>query len=454
VAGLHLTCATHESWSCPNKKGQLDSLCNIPAVSAETAAHNSQQTSWPNFCRLLNSAARSVRNRSHRMMTSRQRMILGRSVGLIGRASRADSHGRAFPLVLQVNQMTCALLVLRCSRLAAVAAVALLLSGTSQEAFGQLTIPPAPAAVPDPVGLGQVVVQSPELAVSPGYWIVSTEASPQKFDRSPPVFCPRLTRFDQGAGYRSSDMSELSNSIVPGIPVCVVVHGSFMDTPSVYPDSYKTWCWLKNACPDRPFQMIYFSWPSDQSLTAMINIDILILGSRASRNGFYLASLMQHLPSESPVSLVGHSHGTRVISSALHLMAGGVVEGYRHPARCSGRRIRCVFAAAAIDHDWLNPGQEYDRALCCTECVLNLKNCKDAALTLYPLRRIGSSRALGTTGFTPKDRARLQGWSGKCVDLDLSSSIGHRHLWPEFYNRPWIARKISNYVFFPDVHVP
>ncbi len=339
--------------------------------------------------------------------------------------------------------------------------VACVLSVTAPNAVSQLTIPPVPP-VPGVMLVPQrsldpdtVSVQPPELWPAPGYWIVSTEASPQSFDSTPPVFCPRVTRFDDCVGFRRSNLPELSQSIIPGLPVCIVVHGSFMDAPSVYPESRETWKWLKNGRPDLPFQMIYFSWPSDESLTALIGVDILILGSRASRNGHYLASLIQQLPPECPVSLFGHSHGTRVISSALHLIGGGTVERYRHPsacAGCTGRRFRCVFTASAIDHDWFNPGQEFERALCCTECLLNLKNSKDCVLSVYPLRRFGSSRALGKTGFTAKDRVRLQGWSAKVVDLDVSSEIGHSHLFPEYANRPWLATKISNYVFFPDVN--
>lgn len=333
--------------------------------------------------------------------------------------------------------------------------IACILVVAAPNAVSQLTIPPVPPVPQGSLDPGAVSVQLPELWPAPGYWIVSTEASPQTFDSTPPVFCPRVTRFDDCVGFRRSNLPELSQSIIPGIPVCIVVHGSFMDAPSVYPESRSSWNWLKNGRPDRPFQMIYFSWPSDESLTALIGVDVLILGSRASRNGLYLASLIQHLPPECPVSLVGHSYGTRVIASALHLIGGGVVEGYRHPsacAGCSGRRIRSVLTASAIDHDWLNPGQEFGRALSCTECLLNLKNNKDAVLCLYPLRRIGSSRALGKTGFTPKDRWKLQGWSAKVVDLDVSEEIGCSHLWPEYSSRPWLATKISNYVFFPDLN--
>jgi hypothetical protein len=197
--------------------------------------------------------------------------------------------------------------------------------------------------------------------------------------------------------------------------------------------------------------MIYFSWPSHRLIT-LASIDIAVLGKRAGRNGFYLASLIQHIPPECPIALVGHSHGTRVISSSLHLMAGGVVEGCGHSfARSGGRRIRTVFAASAIDHDWLNPGQRYDRALCSTECLLNLRNSRDPALMIYPLRWIGASRALGSSGFTRKDHQRLGSLDCHVRELDVSSQIGAGHLWPYYVNQVWLARSIGNYLYFSDL---
>ena len=324
----------------------------------------------------------------------------------------------------------------------------------AERASAQLEIPPVPEQAATYTDLSTAPTAetiAPVVWPAEGYWIVSTAASPQSFDSSRPVFCPLVTRYDDCVGFRRSNMADAKQGLIPGVPVCIVVHGSFMDTPSVTPESRATWSWLRNARRDQPFQMIYFSWPSDESLTSLIGIDVLLLGSRASRNGFYLASLIQSLPPECPVCLVGHSHGARVISSALHLIGGGAVEGYRLSCSgCRGRRIRTVFAAAAIDHDWFNPGQEYDRGLCCTECLLNLRNCKDPALCVYPLRRIGSSRALGKSGFTDKDRWWLQGCACKVTDVDVSCAIGWKHMFPEYFNRPGMATLISNYVYFTE----
>jgi esterase/lipase superfamily enzyme len=200
-------------------------------------------------------------------------------------------------------------------------------------------------------------------------------------------------------------------------------------------------------------QMIYLTWPSDLSpVTPLVQLEVNFLGRRAARNGYYLAELVRYIPPDCPICLIGHSHGTRVISSALQFMAGGDVQGMCHPnASAAGRRIRTVFAASAIDHDWFNPGERYCRALASTECLLNLQNPDDPALKLYPLRRPLASRALGAVGFTEKDRCKLRGWSAKVIDCDVSGRVGHTHLWPHYFRDQGIAQAIHNFVYFPDV---
>lgn len=299
--------------------------------------------------------------------------------------------------------------------------------------------------VPD---LPSVEVAPSSVPADNGYWIVSTESSPQSFDETLPRFCAQVTRYEDGSGLRKSSLQELTSSLHPSVPICIMVHGSLVDSPSVLPESQRTWKWLRQGAGDRPFHMIYFRWPSYRILSPLVNIDFAVLGRRASRNGFYLAGLIQSLSAESPVALLGHSHGTRVISSALHLMAGGSVENMacqqlhsRHP------RIRAVFTASAIDHDWLNPGERFGRALYSAECLLNLKNSHDPALFIYPLRRIASRRALGNTGFTAADRKALGSFNSKVRDIDVSDVIGCRHIWPAYVNQPRLVHQASPWLF-------
>lgn len=334
----------------------------------------------------------------------------------------------------------------------------------ASETFSTEVVSASPASIdtliPDDSHGGVANLESPGIVVdesvmpSPDsrYWIVSSWKSPQQFEGRPRSFRPEVTCYQNGSGFRHQSLQDLKNALTPGVPICIVVHGSFMDHPSVRPESLSTWKWLKSV--GKPVHFIYFSWPSDRPLT-LAQVDIAILGNRASYNGFYLASLIKELPAECPVSLVGHSHGTRVISSALQLMSGGRVDDISHPgARCSGRRIRTVFVASAIDHDWLNPDEYFGRALMCTESLINVKNHKDPALFIYPFRRIGSSRALGCTGFTKSDRSDLGGWSRKVQDLDVTDMIGVNHMWPSYIEKPQLAQRLRNYLFFADQPSP
>ena len=292
------------------------------------------------------------------------------------------------------------------------------------------------------------VMQS--VTTTPGYWIVGSHASPQSFDESGPVFCPSVTRYDHCAGFHEANLQEMIESLLPGVPVCIFCHGSFVSWQDVLTESVETWKWLHHACPDQPIQMIHFSWPSDRpSFSPVIQFDVNRLGLRAGRNGFYMASLVQQIPSECPVCLIGHSHGTRVIASALHLMGGGSVDSFvLAPGPFPQHRLRAVFAASAMDHKWLNPGERYGRALCPVECVLNLKNSCDPALFIYPLRRPFSCGALGYTGLTRRDRRQLGPSGDKIHDLDLTEAIGIGHYWPNYFRRPWLARAIRTYLFF------
>jgi hypothetical protein len=109
-----------------------------------------------------------------------------------------------------------------------------------------------------------------------------------------------------------------------------------------------------------------------------------------------------------------------------------------------------VLAAAAFDHEWLNPGERYERAVCRAEGILNLQNRHDWALALYPLNRPGAGRALGRSGLTDRDERELGAWSGKVIDVDVTDTVGRKHIWPAYLNQPTIAQAIVPYVFFTD----
>lgn len=324
--------------------------------------------------------------------------------------------------------------------------------------FAPLEEEPAPKVAVPPTPEVQAPVAAPAAGIAVKYWIVSTR-------------CCRQSQHKCGVGCRfvchavTEDcqcvpvcFEQVIAGQIPGAPTSVLVHGSFTRMKDVWQDSECSYCWLRSGCPQVPLNFIYFTWPSEGPFalvpnnpfsTPIPNCDFGILGRRADQNGFYLADLIGSLPGPTTISLVGHSLGARTIASGLHLLGGGTVHGQTrwNPTDC-GHRIRVVLAAAAIEHDWLNPGDRYGCALNRAECLLNLRNERDAALALYPLRRPFSSRALARSGFTSKDQRKLGDRLVQVSELDVTAIVGKGHGWPNYCQQPGIAAAVSPYVYF------
>lgn len=153
---------------------------------------------------------------------------------------------------LRVSLVACSMLIL-CSGKTA-----------NAQQFAEPPVPPLPSVETAGADLSPM-----QPVMTAGYWIVGTQSSPQNFDKSAPVFCPSVTRFDPCTGFRQANMQELTQSLQPHIPVCILSHGSFVGWEDVLTESQETWKWLHHACPSHPIQMIYFSWPSDRPVFSL-----------------------------------------------------------------------------------------------------------------------------------------------------------------------------------------
>ncbi len=311
-----------------------------------------------------------------------------------------------------------------------------------------------PALVPDGGGETLILppVEGPGLAVAedPCYWIVSSRKLPQEL---PPRAHQPLQVFERrpDGALLPSDLASLRSRIVPGVPVCIFIHGTFVDAKSHQRESARTYDWVRQAAPHLPLHVIFYTWPSDTDSTWRSPLLVNQRGRWAENNAFYLAELIAQLPAECPVSFVGHSHGARAVVATLHVLGGGTIGGYSSSYDTGvTRRYRAVLAAGALDRHWLNPGHRYERALLRAEGILNLRNPGDLALHYYPLRKPFGHKAIGETGFTLWDRARLGALNPKALDLDVSPFIGLGHTWPHFYGEPRIAQAIVPYTHFAD----
>lgn len=294
---------------------------------------------------------------------------------------------------------------------------------------------------------------TPEPPVS-RYWVVSTRDGREvQGGLAPAEF--RVWRGTARGPAGECRLQDLKSALVPHAPVAVMVHGSFVEWKSVVRDALPTFCWLQGGSPTTPLNVILFSWPSDDTPQRNLAADVNLLGRRAGLQGMYLADLLSQIPPEHPVCLIGHSHGGRVVVAALHLLGGGEVEGWRFGGGPSGgHRIRAVLAAAAVDHQWLNPGEPYDRAPGRAERIVNLVNSEDLPLVIYPLRSAALSQAVARTGFTPEDRRAIGPTAGRLIDIDVTDLIQTRHTWANYYRQPEISGLLRPHVFFDGTDDP
>lgn len=317
-------------------------------------------------------------------------------------------------------------------------APALYASGTQHTAPAQFTAP------------AQLAPEAPIEAPS-GYWIISSRCCPT--DCTACRHCEfQVWYFDACGRGRPATLDAWAASFVPGVPACIMTHGSFVEWPSVCDDSRGTHRWLREALCGRPLHLTFFTWPSDDPAPVLPQTDVWILGKRASGQSFYLARLVRYVPEASPLVLMGHSHGARITFAAMHLLGGGdIFDQTLPPDQLTSHRIRVVVAAAAIDHCWLNPGRRFGLAAHRAECIVNLRNRHDLPLLLYPLRHPFSGKALGQAGLTRRDERRLGEQAAIIHELDVTDIVRRNHYWPYYYREPTIAAALAPVFDFTSV---
>jgi len=318
-----------------------------------------------------------------------------------------------------------------------------------------ITEPAAEAGglAPQPEGETVVVETLPATGtgccVPEDYWVVSFRGCPQNQHQCLNPCCQQYFHHTADGCLTGSDHPTFLASLIPGAPICFMIHGSYVTWESAQWDALRTFRWLRNAAPHMPMNYVYITWPSDPSCPPA---DLILLGRKSENMGFQFAELIRSVPREYPISFIGHSHGARIVLSTLHLLGGGQLHGYgiQHPPGAS-HRFRVVLAAAALDHDWLNPGERYGCALPITECLLSMRTRHDRALAFYPLRYPFAKKSLGRKGFTSKDRRKLGWLSCRVAECDVTNMIQHHHFWQYYVRFPNLAHSVVPYAYYPDI---
>jgi len=233
----------------------------------------------------------------------------------------------------------------------------------------------------------------------------------------------------------------------PAVPTSIFIHGNRTSHQGAVRMGSGMYRQLAKHAGQRPFRFVIWSWPADR-IRGRNRKDVRVKAARSDVQSYYLARCVDQIHPDVPVSMMGYSFGARVITGALHMLAGGRVAGRALPkgSRQERTQVRAVLVAAALDSDWLLPGRRNGLALSRLDRVLITRNACDPVLRWYPLmyHRHGP-QALGYAG--PACPARLGDDRQKLDALDLSCSVGKAHDWVCYFRAPALRARLGWYAF-------
>lgn len=279
---------------------------------------------------------------------------------------------------------------------------------------------------------------------APDIWIVNARAT---FNTCcSPTAAQQCVRFARlmNRCWTASSLEEFNSTCDGNVPVVVWVHGNNSDPEDARAAGWKMYQLLRqSAC--GPIRFVIWSWPSER-LTLFAVPDVRIKADVSETQGYYLAWFLDRIPPQLSVGIIGHSYGTRVCSSALHLLGGGVIQRCAlrdrvHPDRSP---IRVFFLAAAQDANGFAPWGRYRRAPSQMSQLIVLVNPCDFVLRYYPrLEQPGGPPALGAMGLvgisaTPLHRSQVR-------QIDVSDAIHTCHAYRHYVGSPPIVARLRQF---------
>jgi hypothetical protein len=279
--------------------------------------------------------------------------------------------------------------------------------------------------------------------VADRFWMISTRSltsSTCNVNLESPEL--RIQRLDCQGKSSPTTLDEYLNALTPERQVVFYVHGNRMASNRVVHRSFSVYRNIIRCNEKRPMDWVIWSWPSSKQGTLIH--DARRKASRTDAQGLYLAWLLRkQIKQAGSTKMIGFSFGSRVITGALHSLAGGKLGGRMLPGSpTTGATVDVGLVAPAIDTHWLSEKGYHAMATKNLDRLALLYNRRDAVLKRYwLLNKVRGRVALGYTG--PRSFApRADGTELPVVARDYSSYIGLRHDELDYYTKSRHAANI------------
>jgi hypothetical protein len=231
-----------------------------------------------------------------------------------------------------------------------------------------------------------------------------------------------------------------------GLPTIIFIHGNRYTSADAVNSGWEAYYALTKGMPaHRQIRFVVWSWPSAQD-SGLIR-DVREKSARTLVEGYYLSRLLHRMQPTVQTGIVGYSFGSRIALGAVHLTAGGQLEGRTvpEPQPEVAAMYRVAMLAPGVEDYGLVPGARFDLAIHRIDRLLNLYNPADPALKRY--RFVSKSErptAMGYSGIVGE--SRLGDASARITECNVSGIIGKTHNEDPYFASERVMSQVRNTV--------
>jgi pimeloyl-ACP methyl ester carboxylesterase len=263
---------------------------------------------------------------------------------------------------------------------------------------------------------------------SPHVWYLSTRTAAHCCQLDDPAKAVRYWRLKGDCDWSAAEAKDFHPGHETAKPTVVFIHGNQTDADEAVEKGWYAREAIRSEAKAKPFRYVIWSWPADR-VCRRNRPDVQLKAEYSNAESYYLAAWLRGVQRGGKVSLVGHSFGPRIITGALHLLAGGELAGRTLPPETVAAtkppkpmQIRAVLLADASDADSLAPCGRNGMALSMLDKGLITCNGCDRVLKWYPrMYGRGGPEAIGFVGACGIDDPQ------KIALLDVSAAVGRTH---------------------------